>query len=77
MSQKNEGESLERQAEEARKKLAAAEERADETVKRAAEELRELTEEQEATAERLRREVQEPTGPRQPPTPEDEAESGS
>ena len=75
MSQGDEGEGLGREAEEARKKLADTEQRADDTVKHAAEELLELTEEQEATAERLRREVREPTGPRPAEAPKSEDES--
>lgn len=53
------GEELERQADEAQKKLVDAERRAEETLEHAAAELRVLTEEQEATAERLRRERRE------------------
>ena len=56
---------LEAQADEARSKLAKAEQGADDTLERAAEELRELTEEQQEHAERLRKEAGNPTG--QPP----------
>jgi cell division septum initiation protein DivIVA len=55
----------EAQADEARSKLAKAEQGADDTLERAAEELRELTEEQQEHAERLRKEARNPTG--QPP----------
>jgi hypothetical protein len=61
------GEELERQADEARKKLAEAEHRAEETLKCATEKLEELTEEQEQDAERLRNAAREPTGRVLPP----------
>jgi hypothetical protein len=53
---------LEAQADEARSKLAKAEQGADDTLERAAEELRELTEHQEESAKRLRKEARNPTG---------------
>jgi gas vesicle protein len=53
---------LEAQADEARSKLAKAEQGADDTLERASEELRELTEEQEEHAERLRKEAGNATG---------------
>lgn len=58
---------LEGQAEEARRRLAERERQAEETLTEADAKLRERTEKQEATAERLRREVREPTGPLLPP----------
>ena len=60
---------LEAQADEARSKLAKAEQGADDTLERASEELRELTEEQEEHAERLRKEARNATG--LPPKPEE------
>ena len=57
---------LEGQADEARSKLAKAEQGADDMLQRAAEELRELTEEQEEHAERLRKEARNDTGLPQP-----------
>jgi gas vesicle protein len=60
---------LEAQADEARSKLAKAEQGADDTLERASEELRELTEEQEEHAERLRKEARNATG--LPPEPEE------
>ena len=53
---------LEAQADEARSKLAKAEQGADDTLEQASEELRELTEEQEEHAERLRKEARNATG---------------
>ena len=67
---------LERQAAEAQKKLADVEHDADEAVEHAAQELRDLTVEQEATAERLRWEVQEPTRPVLPEVPKSEEDEG-
>ena len=57
-------------ADEALDRLREAERKADETLAEATEELEELTEEQEARAERLRKEVREPTGPLLPPDPD-------
>jgi hypothetical protein len=71
------GSDLQRQAEEARKKLGEAKQRADETFEHAAEKLRDLTVEQEANAERLRREARELPGslpPEAPKSSEDERE---
>ena len=64
----------ERDADSARRRLQETEQRADETLEQAAEKLQELTEEQEATADRLRKEVREPTGPllRREPEKDDE-----
>ncbi len=56
---------LESQAEEARKSEAAAERRADETVKRA-EQLEEQSRELGETGEKIRRKAQEPFPPRTP-----------
>jgi gas vesicle protein len=53
---------LESQADEARSKLAKAEQGAEDTLERVSEELRELTEEQEEHAERLRQEARNATG---------------
>ena len=62
----------ERQAEQARQKLAEVERRAEEALAREADELEALTERQEKTAERLRKESRELTGPLLPQGPEHE-----
>ena len=62
---------LEHQADEARRKLAEAEQGADEALEHAAEQLRELSREQEERAERLKKEVREPTVPPRLSEPED------
>jgi hypothetical protein len=62
---------LEHQADEARRKLAEAEQGADEALEHAAEQLRELSREQEERAERLKKEAREPTGPLPPSEPAD------
>jgi len=63
---------LEHQADEARRKLAKAEQGADEALEHAAEQLRELTQAQEQHAERLKKELREPTGPLPPSEPKDQ-----
>ena len=67
---------LEREADEARKKLADAEQRADETLKDAAEELQDLTEDQTQRAERLRKQASETTGPILPQEPASPTDPG-
>jgi hypothetical protein len=62
---------LEQEADEARRKLAEAEHGADEVIEHAAEHLRELSREQKERAERLKKEVREPTGSPMPSEPED------
>jgi hypothetical protein len=47
---------------------------ADRTVEEAAEKLREVTQKQEATAERLRKEARQGTGPLVPPEPKEDAD---
>jgi hypothetical protein len=65
---------LERQADEARHRLADTERKADETLVDVERELRDRTEEQEATAERLLREAREPGPLSQPEADTEEGE---